>query len=686
MTLRLVDLTTGPARNVARSLRAISRAAGKIRMDGGRFQGSGPLGGAPTPNSVGRTRGDNGYFSRGTIRGLGNIGTMATMTGQNLLAMGRAGRRALGGMMSIASNFEQQMQDVRSIMGGLTDDQFEQLNARARELGATTKFTAKQAGDGMFFMAQAGQDFGQVMAGIEPTLTLAAAGSIQLGKASDIVTDILSAHKIESSQTARVTGILANSAASATTDILGLGSGFRSLGGIATQAGQHLEEQSAVLAILADNGIKASKAGIAYRGIIGSLSRQTGPAAEALGKIGIKKKNLADLSSMQDVLGLFSEKMSKLSGSKKRETLFTVFGRRQAPAFLALLNDFENGNKLAKVTAENYNSLGADARMAAERMDSTTGSMLEFKSAVEELALAFTDLSVPREFLDGLVGMARGFGEFIRDHPKLSGVMFKSAIALTAISTAMGIVSTVGGGMIQAFVLGHKTLTAFKSAMVTGSLLKTFSLGMLGVTAAIAGVAAIILVTRKKIDDLRASTRMLSEDVKKNIPATVDAQNDQQLLSRSQVLTKRLAREDRTIKKERADTSFMDEVFGNTVDTSARDSIKAELEATNREIERRKAQAASSEAASMLRSVKKKDVKDAKMGLRESLAEQGVSIGQKEFRELSDFVRSGKGSKDVGGVIRVEITKSGDVKLKEVKGDNPNVPIVATTGLAPAGG
>lgn len=391
-------------------------------------------------------------------RGLGSLRAIsgaATRLGTGFSRVGQVGRGVLGNLFGIAADFEQKMTDVGAIMGEATPDQMAELQARARQLGATTRFTAAQVAEGMFFMAQAGQNADQILTGIGPTLSLAAAGMMDLGKTSDFVTDILAANGKGAAETQRLVDILANAAASATTDVTGLAMGWRMLGGVAANAGVTLEQQAAVLAVLADNGIKASKAGRNFRGVFGALSRMSGPAQDALRRLGIKRSELTDLSDVSAVAERFRKALAGASESKGREALFAIFGRENTPAIQALIKDVE---KLRKITASNADAIanekqiGRAAQIAQDRIDTTKGRVLTLKSAYEEFAIAIANLKMPREFLDQLTDFVRNVTQWVKENPRLAAGLVKVAIAGTVMATVFGPMLTLFGGLLRTVV------------------------------------------------------------------------------------------------------------------------------------------------------------------------------------------------------------------------------------------
>ena len=147
----------------------------------------------------------------------------------------------LNSVIRTLANFEQQMSTVKAITGA-TEAQFRTLRLEAQRLGATTRFSASEAAEGMQFLARAGFDVNQVLASINDTLLLAQAGALDLGSAADIASNILTGFRLSAAEAGRVVDVLALASNSANTNVFQLGEAMKFVAPVAAGLGVSLEE------------------------------------------------------------------------------------------------------------------------------------------------------------------------------------------------------------------------------------------------------------------------------------------------------------------------------------------------------------------------------------------------------------------------------------------------------------
>ena len=186
-------------------------------------------------------------------------------------------------VVEIGQTFETSMSKV-SALSGATGDDLATLEAKARELGASTTFSASQAADALGYMALAGWDTEQMLAGVGSVLTLAQAGEMELAAASDLVTDYLSAFNMEASETARMVDVLAYAQANANTTVEGLGMAFKNCAANANAAGMDVETTSAAISMMANQGLKGSEAGTALNAVLRDMTAKMEDGAIAIGE------------------------------------------------------------------------------------------------------------------------------------------------------------------------------------------------------------------------------------------------------------------------------------------------------------------------------------------------------------------------------------------------------------------
>ncbi|KKL57491.1 hypothetical protein LCGC14_2234860, partial [marine sediment metagenome] len=277
---------------------------------------------------------DAGAFDQG-IKGINRkvakFGKDMTNVGKTLTASVTLPVVALGGaIFKMAGDFEAGMNQVKAVTGATGKD-FDALRETAKELGATTKFSATEAAQGMAFLGQAGFDASEIVGAMPGLLSLAAAGNLELGLAADIASNVLSGFGENADQAGRAADILAKTAASSNTSVEQLGQALSVVAPVAKGVGLSMEETAALIGKLGDAGIQSEKAGVALRGMISSLLKPSNDAQKALAKLGVEIRNQdGSIRPLIDVVG-------DLGAAHASATDFVdIFGRRQQAAAAVL--------------------------------------------------------------------------------------------------------------------------------------------------------------------------------------------------------------------------------------------------------------------------------------------------------------------------------------------------------------
>lgn len=169
------------------------------------------------------------------------------------------------------ADFEQKMAGVRAVVGG-TEEEMAQLTKTARELGATTQFSASEAAEGIRLLGQAGYDANQITAAMPGLLNLAIAGELGLSEAVDIAAASLAGFRLSANQSMRVADVLAMAANKTNTSVVQLGDGMKYVAPIAASLGISIEDTSAVLGLLSNAGLQGGMAGTGLRQVLSSLA------------------------------------------------------------------------------------------------------------------------------------------------------------------------------------------------------------------------------------------------------------------------------------------------------------------------------------------------------------------------------------------------------------------------------
>ena len=194
--------------------------------------------------------------------------------------------KAIKSSVETGMQFDAMMSEVQAVSGA-TGHEFDILRARAQELGATTKFTATEAAEAFYYMGLAGWDAEEMLDGIGPVLSLAAASGEDLGRTSDILTDTLTALGYEAKDAARFSDVLAATVTKSNTTMAMAGETFKYLATTGGVLGYDMEDVALAIGLLANNGIKAGQAGTTLRQIINTLINPSEDAAAAMNKLGV---------------------------------------------------------------------------------------------------------------------------------------------------------------------------------------------------------------------------------------------------------------------------------------------------------------------------------------------------------------------------------------------------------------
>ena len=279
----------------------------------------------------------------------------------------------------------------------------------AQQEGATTAFSATQAAEALNYMALAGYDAKTSVKMLPNVLNLAAAGSMDLAAASDMVTDAQSALGLSLDQTNVMVDQMAKASSTTNTSVSQLGEAILTVGGTAKSMKGGTEELSAVLGVLADNGIKGAEGGTHLRNMILSLSSPTDDASAALDKLGISLYDAqGNMRSLSDVFQDLNKSMEGMTDEQKTNTIATIFNKTDIKAVNALLGT--NAERWDQVYSAIDDAAGSAQKMADTQLDNLEGDVVKFQSALEGAQIAISDSLSPtlREFVKmGTEGLSK---------------------------------------------------------------------------------------------------------------------------------------------------------------------------------------------------------------------------------------------------------------------------------------
>lgn len=433
--------------------------------------------------------------AQASMAGLQTAASAAVSAGVGLAALG-AGLTAVAALpIATAAGFERAMDGVLAVTVQ-TEAQFESLSRTARDLGATTKFSAIEAADGMKFLALAGLDANEIAQAIGPALNLAAAGGLGLAEAADIASNVMAGFRLEAADVERITDVMATTAASANTSVRQLGEAMSFVAPIAAASGISLEEAAAAMGVLGNAGIQASRAGTGLRGIIAALEAPTKRGQRALSDLNVEV--------IRDEKGMINltETMAALSDAGiNTAQAFDLFRRVAAPAALAIA---ANTEELVELNEANEEITRTAAEMAKIMEENLIGSITILRSALKELNISLAQNLIPA--LDAVVKavsfVVTEIAKWADRFPTLSAVLIGFVgtlgiltLALAAVLIPLGL---IGGGILNLINL----LPVLQNLLATNTTALTLFRGGL-LTAKIAILAFIASLTINKLLELK---------------------------------------------------------------------------------------------------------------------------------------------------------------------------------------
>lgn len=461
--------------------------------------------------------------------GLETIGKKITGAGKTLttgLTVPIIGAGAAA--VKTTADFDKSMSQVKAVSGATGED-FDALRNKAREMGATTKFSASDAADAMNYMAMAGWKTNDMLGGISGIMDLAAASGEDLATTSDIVTDALTAFGKTAEDSGRLADIMAAASSNANTNVSMLGESFKYVAPLAGAMNYSMEDTSVALGLMANAGIKASQGGTALRTVLTNMAKPTDEVADAMKSLGISLQNEdGSMKSLREVMvdlrnGFGDLKISQedfengigkldtalangeitqeeyneqvqewinrtftAEDALKAQTAATLAGKTGLSGLLAIVNASEEDfNKLTNAVD---NSEGAAHNMAETMQDNLAGQLEIIKSGLEELAISFGDIMMPaiRDFAKFVQNLVDRLNNLDEGQKKM---IMRVALVVAAVGPLLMVIGGVVSG-IAGLIKNVSTISEAITKVKDGITLLQPILG--GLSAPIVAVVAAI--------------------------------------------------------------------------------------------------------------------------------------------------------------------------------------------------
>ena len=399
----------------------------------------------------------------------GNGGNTLADNAGTLAATGAAMVAPLALPVSTAMDFEAAMSKVKAITNS-TDEDMARLTATARELGASTQYSASEAAAAMSYLGMAGWKTEQIIAGMPGLLDLAAASGEDLARVADIVSDDLTAFKMPAEQAAHMADVMAAASTNANTNVSMMGETFKYAGSIAGALGYSLEDVALATGLMANSGIKAEMAGTALRSIMNRMIDPPKAAAESLAQLGVSATNAdGTVKPFRQQLIELRNAMAGLTDAEKAEMAGNIAGTEAMSGFLAVIS--ASDADFAKMAGAVDNADGAASKMAKTMNDNAKGAMKEFKSSVEEC-----EIIVGGAFLEAITKATKAvtkfvqeFGKFAKEHPQFVGGIMAAVAVIGGLLVVLGGVGLAVSGVATAVGALAPIFTALGGA-ISGAL------------------------------------------------------------------------------------------------------------------------------------------------------------------------------------------------------------------------
>lgn len=310
---------------------------------------------------------------------------MAAIGGKAVTAVGSALKSVTTNAVSAGMSFESTMSSVAALSGATGSD-FDKLSDKAKQLGASTKYTSSQIASAMEYMSMAGWKADEMLSGMDGVINLTIASGGDLARTSDIVTDALTAFGKQAKDSGEFADVLATASANANTNVDLMGETFKYVGSVAGAMGYSIQDIALATSIMANSSIKGSAAGTALRATITRMAKPTEESSMAMSALGLSLTDAnGNMNSFAQIMKDMRKGMQGLTEDEKASYAAMLGGQEAMSGLLAIVNaSDEDFNKLSDAI---NNASGAAETMASIKADNLKGAVDELKSGIEGIGI-----------------------------------------------------------------------------------------------------------------------------------------------------------------------------------------------------------------------------------------------------------------------------------------------------------
>lgn len=428
--------------------------------------------------------------------------------------------------LQVGMGYEQAMSKVGAVSGASAEE-MEQLNAKAKEMGESTIFSATQSAEAFNYMAMAGWKTEDMLSGIEGIMNLAAASGADLATTSDIVTDALTAMGYGAQDAGHLADVMATAASNANTNVEMMGATFQYAAPLVGALGYSMEDTALAIGLMANAGIKGEKAGTALRSIFNRLSAPPKECAEEMDRLGISLTDSeGNMKSLNEVMVKLTSVFSNLSETEQTAAAKHIAGAEAMSGLLAIVN--ASTDDYEKLSQAILNADGAAASMAETMNDNVGGQLTLLQSQIEGIMIKLFE-KASGSMKDGIHAVGDALdsvnwdkvGEDVGDFAKKASTFFayilKNGRTITSIIKAIGtllatifVAQKINSSVTAVMSLVNAFNKAKAASGTFNAVIQSLGLSMaaLPVMALVAGLGAAYAIEQKNNAEIEKSAKL----------------------------------------------------------------------------------------------------------------------------------------------------------------------------------
>lgn len=374
-------------------------------------------------------------------------------------------------LVGVGMNFSSSMSEVAAISGATSDD-LALLEKTARDFGSSTQFSASEAADALKYMSLAGWDANQSASALGGVLDLAAASGMELGQASDLVTDYLSAFGMEAQQSAYFADMLAYAQSNSNTTAAALGEAYKNCAANLNAAGQDIETTTSLLSMMADQGLKGSEAGTALNAVMRDMTAKMKDGAIAIGNTQVQVMDAnGGYRDMTEILKDVEAATQGMGDAERATALAATFTADSTKGLNLILN--AGVDKATAFEEALRGSEGAASEMAGTMNDNLAGNVKTLQSAFEEFQLVLYEKVEP--ILKDIVQVGTEVVNWLSNNSEIviavAGTIGAALVGIFAVKKIKSAIDTFKSAFssVKSFLTGHKNDVQNVAKSVMGS-------------------------------------------------------------------------------------------------------------------------------------------------------------------------------------------------------------------------